>query len=262
MIKAEHVRYAYRGAKEVLKDLNMSESAGHCLALLGNNGAGKSTFLKCINRILSRQGGVISVSEQDVKALSRGEIARTMAYVEQHTGVSRLTVYDTVLLGRKPHMRFGPGREDYRIVDEAIARLSLQEFQLRYVDELSGGELQKVVLARALAQQPKVLLLDEPTASLDLYNQHVVMRNVSEIAKADRLLAVVVIHDLNLALQYCDRFMLIHDGFTYRYGDASVITEESIREVYRVPASILTVKGRPFVVVDTGIAEGEEIHGA
>ena len=111
--------------------------------------------------------------------------------------------------------------------------------------------MQRVVLARALAQQPRVLLLDEPTASLDLYNQHEVMRNVSRIAKADKLLAVVVIHDLNLALQYCDRFMLIHDGGTYRYGDASVITEESIREVYRVPASILTVKGRPFVVVDT-----------
>ena len=251
MIKAEHVRYAYRGAKEVLKDLSMAESAGHCLALLGNNGAGKSTFLKYINRILSHQGGVITVSGRDVKELSRREIAKTMAYVEQHTAVSRLTVYDTVLLGRKPHMKFGPGPEDYRIVDEAIARMSLQGFQLRYVDELSGGELQKVVLARALAQQPKVLLLDEPTASLDIYNQHEVMRNVSEIARTDQLLAVVVIHDLNLALQYCDRFMLIHDGGTYRYGDASIITEESIREVYRVDATILTVKGRPFVVVDT-----------
>ena len=258
MMKAEHVRYAYRGAKEVLKDLSMSESAGHCLALLGNNGAGKSTFLKCINRILSQQGGVITVSDRDVKELSRGEIARTMAYVEQHTAVSRLTVYDTVLLGRKPHMKFGPAQEDYRIVDEAIARMSLQDFQLRYVDELSGGELQKVVLARALAQQPKVLLLDEPTASLDLYNQHEVMRNVSEIARTDQLLAVVVIHDLNLALQYCDRFMLIHDGGTYRYGDSSVITEESIREVYRVPATILKVKGRPFVVVDTESEKEEE----
>lgn len=172
-----------------------------------------------------------------------------MAYVEQHTAVSRLTVYDTVLLGRKPHVKFGPGPEDYRIVDEAIARMSLENFQLRYVDELSGGELQKVVLARALAQQPKVLLLDEPTASLDLYNQHEVMRNVSEIARQDKLLAVVVIHDLNLALQYCDRFMLIHDGCTFRYGDDSIITEETIREVYRVEASIVPVNGRRFVVV-------------
>ena len=251
MIDAEHVRFAYRGAEEVLKDLSMKEGTGHCLALLGNNGAGKSTFLKCVNRILGHQGGVITVDERDVKRLSRGEIARTMAYVEQHTAVSRLTVYDTVLLGRKPHIRFTPGPEDYRIVDEAIARMQLEDFQLRYVDELSGGELQKVVLARALAQQPRVLLLDEPTASLDIYNQHEVMRSVSQIAKADDILVIVVIHDLNLALQYCDRFMLIHNGGTFRYGDSSIITEESIREVYRVQASILTVKGRPFVVVDS-----------
>ncbi len=251
MIDAEHVRFAYRGAEEVLKDLSMKEGTGHCLALLGNNGAGKSTFLKCVNRILGHQGGVITVDERDVKHLSRGEIARTMAYVEQHTAVSRLTVYDTVLLGRKPHIRFTPGPEDYRIVDEAIARMQLEDFQLRYVDELSGGELQKVVLARALAQQPRVLLLDEPTASLDIYNQHEVMRSVSQIAKADDILVIVVIHDLNLALQYCDRFMLIHNGGTFRYGDSSIITEESIREVYRVQASILTVKGRPFVVVDS-----------
>lgn len=251
MIDAEHVRFAYHGAEEVLKDLSMKEGTGHCLALLGNNGAGKSTFLKCVNRILGHQGGVITVDARDVKRLSRGEIARTMAYVEQHTAVSRLTVYDTVLLGRKPHIRFTPGSEDYRIVDEAITRMQLEDFQLRYVDELSGGELQKVVLARALAQQPRVLLLDEPTASLDIYNQHEVMRSVSQIAKADDILVIVVIHDLNLALQYCDRFMLIHNGGTFRYGDSSIITEESIREVYRVQASILTVKGRPFVVVDS-----------
>ena len=249
MIQAEHIRYAYRGAKLVLRDLSMSETAGHCLALLGNNGAGKSTCLKCINRILSQQEGVIAVNARDVKTMTRGEIAKNMAYVEQHTAVSRLTVYDTVLLGRKPHMKFGPTPEDYAIVDASIARMHLEDFQLRYVDELSGGELQKVVLARALAQQPRVLLLDEPTASLDLYNQHDVMRNVSEIAKTDNLLAIVVIHDLNLALQYCDRFMLIHDGGTFRYGDDSIITEETIREVYRVDASIVTVNGRRFVVV-------------
>ncbi len=250
MIRAEHVRYAYRGMEAVLKDLSMEESAGHCLALLGNNGAGKSTFLKCIDRILSHQDGVIAVSGQDIRSISRTELARTMAYVEQHTSAGRLTVYDTVLLGRKPHMRFTPSEEDYRIADAAIARLELERFQLRYVDELSGGELQKVVLARAMAQQPRVLLLDEPTASLDLYNQHEVMRCVSDIARTDGILVIVVIHDLNLALQYCDRFMLISGGCAYRYGDSSVITEESIRAVYGVEASIHELKGRRIVVVE------------
>ena len=250
MIHAEHVRYAYRGMEAVLKDLSMEENTGHCLALLGNNGAGKSTFLKCIDRILSHQDGVIAVNGQDVRSISRSELARNMAYVEQHTSAGRLTVYDTVLLGRKPHMRFTPSEEDYRITDAAIARLELEQFQLRYVDELSGGELQKVVLARAMAQQPKVLLLDEPTGSLDLYNQHEVMRTVSEIARTDDILVIVVIHDLNLALQYCDRFMLISDGCAYRYGDSSIITEDSIREVYRVDASIHDFGGRKLVVVE------------
>ena len=118
------------------------------------------------------------------------------------------------------------------------------------MDELSGGELQKVVLARAVAQQPKVLLLDEPTASLDLYNQHEVMRTVSEIARMDDILVIVVIHDLNLALQYCDRFMLISDGCAYRYGDNSIITEESIRQVYRVNATIHDLSGKKYVVVE------------
>lgn len=250
MIRAEHIRYAYRGMEPVLKDLSMRETGGHCLALLGNNGAGKSTFLKCIDRIHTQQGGVITLEERDVRSLSRGELARNIAYVEQHTGTSRLTVYDTVLLGRKPHRKLGLGPEDYRIADGALARLHLEDFQLRYVDELSGGEVQKVVLARALAQQPRVLLLDEPTASLDLKNQHEVMQIVSQIAREDGILVVVVIHDLNLALQYCDRFLLIHDGCAYDYGDSSILTEDSIREVYGVNASILTVGSRRVVIVE------------
>ena len=178
MIQAEHVRFAYRGMEPVLRDLNLTEETGRCLAFLGNNGAGKSTFLKCLNRILEPQEGLVVVDGMEIRNTPRAQIARKLAYVEQHTDVSRLTVYDTVLLGRKPHMRLGPSAGDYAIVDAAIARMQLDSLKLRYIDELSGGELQKVVLARAIAQQPKVLLLDEPTASLDLRNQHEVMRIV------------------------------------------------------------------------------------
>lgn len=249
MIHSEHVRFAYRGAPPVLKDLNLEESAGHCLALLGNNGAGKSTFLKCLNRILEPKDGLIVVDGMAVQNTPRGEIAKKLAYVEQHTDASRLTVYDTVLLGRKPHMRFAPSEEDYAIVDRMIARMQIEDLKLRYIDELSGGELQKVVLARALAQQPRVLLLDEPTANLDLRNQHEVMRIVSGIARDEKLLVVVVIHDLNLALKYCDRFLLIHDGSAYRYGDSSVVTAQTIRDVYGVEASIAEINGEKLVVV-------------
>lgn len=250
MIQAEHVYFSYRGMQPVLKDLVLREEAGHTLAFLGNNGAGKSTFLKCLNRILEPQEGVIMVEDMKIHSTSRSEIARKMAYVEQHTEVSRLTVYDTVLLGRKPHMHLGPGEEDYAIVDEAIERMGLEGLRLRYVDELSGGELQKVVLARALAQKPRVMLLDEPTASLDLRNQHEVMRTVSQIAREDGITAIVVIHDLNLALKYCDRFMLLHNGTSFCYGDSSIITPGSILEVYGVQASVTEINGHKFVVVE------------
>ena len=249
MIQAEHVRFSYRGMEPVLRDLNLYEEAGRCLAFLGNNGAGKSTFLKCLNRILEPQNGLVIIDGMEIKNTPRAQIAKKLAYVEQHTDVSRLTVYDTVLLGRKPHMHFGPSAEDYAIVDASITRMQLDSLKLRYIDELSGGELQKVILARALAQQPKVLLLDEPTANLDLRNQHEVMRIVSQIAKDDDISVVVVIHDLNLALKYCDRFLLIHEGKAFCYGDISVITSETIRMVYGVEAEITELHGNKFVIV-------------
>jgi iron complex transport system ATP-binding protein len=163
--------------------------------------------------------------------------------------MSRLTVYDTVLLGRKPYMRFAPVQNDYDVVDAAIARMQLEKLKLRYIDELSGGELQKVVLARALAQQPKVLLLDEPTASLDLRNQHEVMKIVAQIARDDGISAVIVIHDLNLALKYCDRFLMLREGEAYCYGDRDVVNPESIRAVYGVETVVTENNGERCVMV-------------
>lgn len=160
MVCAENVNFSYHADQNVLKDVCLKEETGHCIALLGNNGVGKSTFLKCFNRILKPDSGTVLVENLNISKASRKEIALTLAYVEQHTSSGRLTVYDTVLLGRKPHMRMTPSEEDYAIVDSAIKRLHLTDLKLRYTDELSGGELQKVMLARALAQQPKVLLLD------------------------------------------------------------------------------------------------------
>jgi iron complex transport system ATP-binding protein len=235
--------------EEVLKDLSLNEEAGHCIAFLGNNGAGKSTFLKCLNRILEPQGGFIAVDGLEIKNSSRTQIARKLAYVEQRTEMSRLTVYDTVLLGRKPYMRFAPVQNDYDVVDAAIARMQLEKLKLRYIDELSGGELQKVVLARALAQQPKVLLLDEPTASLDLRNQHEVMKIVAQIARDDGISAVIVIHDLNLALKYCDRFLMLREGEAYCYGDRDVVNPESIRAVYGVETVVTENNGERCVMV-------------
>lgn len=249
MIETKKLSFAYKNSGQILKDISFQIGEGHFLALLGNNGAGKSTLLKCINGILPTGTGVVFADGRDISAMKRRQIAQSMAYVEQSNESARLTVYDVVLMGRRPYITVGPKDEDYAIVEQSLKRLRLQEYALRYVDELSGGELQKVILARALTQCPKIMLLDEPTSNLDLYNQHEVMRIAQELAKKDGITVMIVIHDLNLALSYCDRFLLIKDKEIYRYGDSSVIDSQTIRDVYSVDAQIEEVRGKKIVVV-------------
>ncbi len=250
MITARDLAFSYRNGGNALSGMSFTLEPGHCLALLGNNGAGKSTLLKCLNRILEPQSGVVEVCGLDVRELTRNRIAKRMAYVSQHNCAARLTVFDSVLLGRKPFIKMNPTEDDLRITESAIDRMGLRDYTLRYTDELSGGELQKVVLARALAQQPHVLLLDEPTSNLDLCNQHEVMKLVSGIAKADHIAVVIVIHDLNLAARYCDRFLFMKNGTVYQYGDSSIITDRLISEVYNIPARVTEIAGRKLILVE------------
>lgn len=249
MIQCKNIAFSYGKAAPILKDISFDLDGGHFLALLGNNGAGKSTLLKCLNGIYKPASGCVWVDKNEVQSMKRNQIAQTMAYVEQSSEASQFTVYDTILMGRKPFIQTNPTAEDFRIVEQAIERMELQDFALRYTDELSGGELQKVILARALAQQPKILLLDEPTSNLDLYNQHEVMQLMQEIAIQDQILVIVVIHDLNLALRYCDRFLFMKDGLVYSYGDESTVTEKTIFDIYHVHARVLKEDGRTFVLV-------------
>lgn len=249
MIEVQHLGFSYPNGQEILRDISFSQDEGHCLALLGNNGAGKSTLLKCLIGILKAQKGKVILCGQELEKMKRKEIAQTAAYVAQHTDTCQLTVYDAVLLGRRPYITINPSQEDHRIVKESLARLGLEDFELRYLDELSGGELQKVVLARALAQKPQVLLLDEPTSNLDLYNQHEVMSTAQTIAREDNILVIVVIHDLNLALRYCDRFLLLKNGLVYRYGNIDIVDEQAILDVYQVSAQIEEINGKRIVIV-------------
>lgn len=248
-IDVQNAEFGYRGGT-VIRNISFVCESGHCLALLGNNGAGKTTLLKCLNRILGVRSGIVKVCGEDIRRMKRNALAQRAAYVAQRADTARLTVYDSVLLGRKPYIKLGPQDEDMRITENAIARMELDGLQLRCIDELSGGELQKVVLARALAQQPKILLLDEPTSSLDLRNRHEVMRTVQKIAKTDGILVIVVMHDLNLALRYCDRFLFIKDGTVFACGGDEIVTAQVISDVYGIPARITEIGGRKFVTVD------------
>ena len=248
MLEVKSLSFAYRCGRQILEDVSFSVPGGACLAVLGNNGAGKSTLLSCLAGLLRPRTGRVLVDGEDLLAMDAGRAARTVALVSQFAPASRLTVYDMVLLGRKPYLKWDFTAADRALTEEALARLDLSGLALRYADRLSGGEGQKVQLARALVQQPKLLLLDEPTSSLDLRSQYEVLGLVSQLCRERGLTAVAVLHDLNLALRFCHRFLLLHGGRVYAQGDASVVSPRAIREVYGMEAAVRRVDGVPVVL--------------
>ncbi len=247
ILAVQGVSFAYPGA-EALRDVHCAVGAGELVAILGPNGAGKTTLLKCIDAILRPDRGAVLVEGRDVLKLSPPEIAREVGYVAQRTEPARLTVYDAVLLGRRPHIRWDASDEDLRMVEAALRRLDLSRLALRGLDQLSGGELQKVAVARALVQEPRLLLLDEPTSSLDLRNQVAILDLVRRVVDEHAIAAVMTMHDLNMALSYADRVLLLKDGRIVAQGPCGEITAAVIGEVYGLPVAIHQVDGRPVVV--------------
>ena len=250
MLNVECLSFSYPCGREILRDISFSVEPGSFLAVLGNNGAGKSTLLKCLGGILRPRAGRAMLDGTDLTALSPGALARQAAFVAQENTAAALTVYDTVLLGRKPYLRWGVSGEDRRAVEAVLRRLDLETLADRELDRLSGGERQKVLLGRALAQRPKLLLLDEPTSNLDLRNQYEVLDLVRRICREERLTAVAVLHDLTQALRFCDRFLLMRDGQVYRCGGLEVLDKTALREVYGVDAEPVVVNGRHIVLVN------------
>ena len=187
---------------------------------------------------------------KDLLTQSAREVAKQVAFVSQSVPNTQMTVHDVVMLGRRPYMNWGFTEADHHIVHDAMHRLDVEDMRGRFLNQLSGGEKQKVMLARALAQQPKVLLLDEPTSALDIQNQYQVLKLVREFCHKDNMIAVVVIHDLNLALRFCDRFLLLKDGQVYRHGDRSILDSKALQDVYGVDAKVVEIEGRHMVLVD------------
>ena len=250
MMEIKNLSYRYKGSPDVIRDVSFAVEPGKFLAILGNNGVGKSTLLKCLNHILRPDAGQVLLDGENLLALSTREVAKKVAFVSQSVPNTQMTVHDVVMLGRRPYMKWGFTEADHAIVHDAMHRLEVEDMRGRFLNTLSGGEKQKVMLARALAQQPKVLLLDEPTSALDVQNQYQVLRLVRDICHKDNMIAVVVIHDLNLALRFCDRFLLMKNGRVYRHGDRSILDSIALREVYGVDAKIVEIEGRHMVLVD------------
>lgn len=232
----------------VLHDVSFTIEQNDCIAILGTNGTGKSTLLKCINRILKPEAGAVLINDKSSDELSRLDIAKNIGYVSQCQSVTKITVFDSVLLGRKPYIKWDASAKDLDIVDNALTELGLADYAMRYTDELSGGELQKVVIARALAQQPKLFLLDEPTSSLDIKNQLDTISVIKQVAQKQNIAVIVTMHDINLALRFADKFILMKDGSIFATGGKEIITAENIEEVYGVKAAVYEINGALIMI--------------
>ncbi|WP_048147724.1 ABC transporter ATP-binding protein [Palaeococcus ferrophilus] len=244
VIEVRNLRYSYNGA-EVLRGINLEIGGGEFVAILGPNGAGKSTLLKCLSGIL-KCGGV-KVFERPIEAYPRDEFAKLVAYVPQRTEPGFMTVFDTVLLGRRPYMGLRPSKRDVEAVRSALRKLGIEHLALKTTNKLSGGELQKVSVARALAQEPKILMMDEPTNNLDIKSQLEVMRLARGFSSEGKT-SILVMHDVNLALRFAKRFVFMKGGEIMADGGIEVLDGELFREVYGVDVEIGEVRGVPVVV--------------
>lgn len=239
--------FAYNG-QNILQYINFSVKAGEILAILGPNGVGKTTLLKCLGTLLRPATGVVLVEEQQVLHMNTKKRAKCIGYVAQKNEVARLTVFDAVLLGRKPHVRFSPDKKDLSIVSSALYQLDLEHLALRHIDQLSGGELQKVCIARAIVQEPELLLLDEPTSALDLKNQAEIMKLIHRIATEHRLSVVLTMHDLNTAFRYADTAILLKKGQIHACTAINKIEASLIEDVYGLRVELHTINHRTVVV--------------
>ena len=242
--------FTYTGI-QVLKDVEMEVGLGEILSIVGPNGSGKSTLLKCINRILKTQQNTVLIDGKDTSEVTLKELSKIMGYVPQSsTSTFPFTVFDVVLMGRKPYIHWNLSERDNEIVAEMLDFLGIGELAMRYFNELSGGEQQKVIMARALAQQPQILLLDEPTSSLDIKHQLEILGMLKSLTQSKERSVIVSMHDLNLASRFSDRMIMLKQGKIFASGTPeSVLTEANIETVYGVSCKVTdSILGKPQVV--------------
>lgn len=241
LINAKKIKFSY-AAKPVMEDVSFSIDEAQMVAVIGPNGSGKTTLLKIINGTLLPAAGQVFIDGKDIRQWSRKEIAQRVAIVPQETSVIfPFFAEEIVLMGRFPHLsRYGfENKEDYRIVHEAMKQTDTLDFAARRFSELSAGERQRVLIARALAQEPKILLLDESTVFLDLKHQAQFLSLLRQLNIAQQLTVIFVTHDVNLAAQNAHRIILLDSGKIYAIGmPAEVITAANLKKVYDVEAGI------------------------
>lgn len=230
----------YRSVK-ALEGVSLEVGEGEFMTLVGPNGAGKTTLLRCIDGILRPRLGVVLIDGRSVTAMDKLELARVVGYVPQEARPSLpFTVADVVMMGRRPYVGWRVSKEDLEAVKRAMDVVGITHLAGRYFDELSAGERQKVMIAKALAQEPDVLLLDEPTSNLDIRHQLEILTLIRRLAKEKGLTVVAAMHDLNLAYRFSDKVVMLSGGRVYAAGrPEDVLTPENIRRVYGVRVEVL-----------------------
>jgi len=264
MIELDNVSLGY-DHRAILHDVNMKARPGQILGLVGPNGSGKSTLIKGMARVVDLFCGRISIDGHDIRTIKHDELARLVATVPQSPALpGAFTAFEVVLMGRTPHLgllRYEGGK-DLAIAWQAMEATHTQSFAERRVSELSGGERQRLIIARALTQQPKAMLLDEPTANLDINHQVEILNLVKSLCLEQSLTVIIALHDLNLAAQYCDWMVMLNGGKVYAEGTPlDILTAPNIKKVYgaevcvyphpinKLPTTLVTAGGNHGPVV-------------
>ncbi|MBE6519199.1 MAG: ABC transporter ATP-binding protein [Thermoplasmata archaeon] len=248
---ASNVAFSY-DSNPVLNDVSMEISAGEVVGVLGPNGSGKTTFVKCINRLLTPHQGSILLDDVDVLSLKQHEVAKYMGYVPQNSSMetSYPTVYEIVMMGRRPFGNWKANSTDEDAVWKAMEEMDVHHLALHRFNELSSGQTQRVLMARAIAQEAQIFLLDEPTSNLDIRYQIEVMETIRGIVEEKNVGACAIVHDLELAMKYCDKVILLYQGNILAAGTpVEVITPDNIRLVYGVEIVVDNNYGSPHVLV-------------
>ena len=249
MLNIRDLTFRYsRRSPIVLDNISFSVKDGEIGVLLGKNGSGKTTLFKTILGFEKPEAGKIDFNGKDLLKMNRRERAEQIAYVPQDIRFGDLTVFDTVLLGRLPYFGLRASKEDEKITLRTLKEMGLENLVMRNTAELSGGERQKVAIARALVQEPKLLIFDEPTGNLDIANEQLILKEILRVTKEKGIGVLTSLHDLNEALSIGDVFFFIKDGKIRYSGDSSVVTEQVIKDTFDADVSIIEYRDKKVIV--------------